>query len=176
MWKDLHIDVCQAAKDINASEEALADLFECIENFFKRLESYTEVPPTDAMNDMIVKIVVEVLNIFAIATKEMKQSRASVYYLDSFHDCANLCTEKFLKKLVGRKDIEDALKRLDKLTQEEARMAAAQILKLTHAVDNKVTGVGDKLMEVVDKMDVVIKGSPTPVGHLLAYLHYVYVG
>jgi ribosomal protein S8 len=71
-------DVCQAAKDVDASEEALADLFERIENFFKRLESYTEVPPTDAMTDMIVKIMVEVLNIFAIATKEMKQGRASV--------------------------------------------------------------------------------------------------
>ena len=75
-----HTDVRQAAKDVNASEEALADLFECIENFFKRLETYTEVPPTDAMNDMIVKIMVEVLNILAIATKEMKQGRASVYY------------------------------------------------------------------------------------------------
>ena len=60
---------------------------------------------------------------------------------------ANLCTEKFLKKLVGRKDIEDALKRLDRLTQEEARMAAAQILNLTHTVDNKVTGVGNKLKD-----------------------------
>ncbi|KAH8986082.1 hypothetical protein EDB86DRAFT_3246207 [Lactarius hatsudake] len=67
-----------AAKDVDASQDALADLFERIENFFKRLESYTEVPPTDAMNDMIVKIMVEVLNTFAIATKEMKQGRASV--------------------------------------------------------------------------------------------------
>ncbi|KAH9046670.1 hypothetical protein EDB84DRAFT_630663 [Lactarius hengduanensis] len=66
-----------AAKDVDASQEVLADLFERIENFFKRLESYTEVPPTDAMTDMIVKIMVEVLNIFAIATKEMKQGRAS---------------------------------------------------------------------------------------------------
>ena len=32
--------------------------------------------------------------------------------------------------------MEDALKRLDKLTQEEARMAAAEILKLTHIVMN----------------------------------------
>ncbi|KAH9073513.1 hypothetical protein EDB83DRAFT_2312847 [Lactarius deliciosus] len=104
-----------AAKDVDASQEALADLFERIENFFKRLESYTEVPPTDAMTDIIVKIMVEVLNIFAIATKEMKQGRA----------------KKFLKKLVGRKDIEDALKRLDRWTQEEARMASAQILRLT---------------------------------------------
>ena len=38
-------------------------------------------------------------------------------------------------------------------------MAAAQILKLTHAVDNKVTGVGDKLKGVDDKMAVVIKGT-----------------
>ena len=71
--------VCQAAKDVDASHEALADLFERIENFFRRLESYMGVPPTDAMTDIIVKIMVEVLNIFATATKEMKQGRASVF-------------------------------------------------------------------------------------------------
>jgi ribosome recycling factor len=37
--------------------------------------------------------------------------------------------------------MEDALKRLDKLTEDEARMAAAEILKLTHNVDNKVTSL-----------------------------------
>ena len=71
-------NVCQAAKDVDASDEVLADLFERIEYFFKRLESYTEVPPTEAMTNLIVKIMVEVLNIFAIATKELKQGRASV--------------------------------------------------------------------------------------------------
>lgn len=70
--------VSQASKDVEASEEALADLFERIANFFRRLESYTEVPPNDAMTDIIVNIMVEILNIFAIATKEMKQGRASV--------------------------------------------------------------------------------------------------
>ena len=54
---------------------------------------------------------------------------------------ANLCSEKFLKKLAGRKDIEDALRRLDRLTQEEAVMAAAQILNLAHTIDGKVTDV-----------------------------------
>jgi hypothetical protein len=39
-------------------------------------------------------------------------------------------------------------------------MAAAQILNLTHAVDYKVTGVGNKLEEVDDKIDAVIKGMP----------------
>ena len=71
----------QAAKDVEASQDALIDLFERIENFFKRLESYTSVPPTDAMTDIIVKIMIEVLNIFAIATKEMGQGRTSAYLL-----------------------------------------------------------------------------------------------
>jgi hypothetical protein len=37
--------------------------------------------------------------------------------------------------------MEDALKRLDKLTQEEARMAVAQNLKATQIVDERVRGV-----------------------------------
>jgi hypothetical protein len=65
------------------------------------------------------------------------------------------------------------------LTQEEALMAAAQILNLTHRVDKKVTdvgnqvmgvgnqitgvgnqvaGVGNTLKDVDDKMDVVVRG------------------
>ena len=59
-------------------EKALAELFEHIENVFKRLESYTEVLTNDAMTDIPVMIMVEVLNIFAIATNEMKQGQASV--------------------------------------------------------------------------------------------------
>ena len=36
------------------------------------------------------------------------------------------CSEKYVKKLIGRTEIENGLKRLDKLTQEEARMAVAE--------------------------------------------------
>ena len=57
----------------------LMDIFVRIESFFKRLESYTEVPPTTAMADVIVKIMIEVLSILAIATKEIKQGRSSEY-------------------------------------------------------------------------------------------------
>ena len=55
----------------------LATVFERIENFFRRLETYVEVPPTTGMTDMIVKIMVEVLSILSIATKEIKQNRTS---------------------------------------------------------------------------------------------------
>ena len=69
--------VCQAAKDVSAAQEALIDIFERIENFFKRLETYTTVRPSAGMMDIIVKIMVEVLNILGIATKEINQGRTS---------------------------------------------------------------------------------------------------
>ena len=57
----------------------VVDLFVRIECFFRRLESYTEVRPTTAMTDIIVKIMVEVLSILAIATKDIKERRASMF-------------------------------------------------------------------------------------------------
>jgi hypothetical protein len=45
-----------------------------------------------------------------------------------------------MKKFVGRKDIEDALQRLEKVTVEEARMAAAEALKAVHGARNEVGG------------------------------------
>jgi hypothetical protein len=48
-----------------------------MEIFFQRLEIYTEVSPAPEMIDIIVKIMVEVLSILAIAAKEIKQGRTS---------------------------------------------------------------------------------------------------
>jgi len=50
---------------------------------------------------------------------------------------------------VGRRDIEDALRRLEDVTLEEARMAAAEALKAIHGVDTKV---GDVLKTMEDRM------------------------
>jgi len=61
-------------------------------------------------------------------------------------------SEKYMKKVMGRTDMEDGLKRLDKLTQEEARMATAQVLKVTHTVDERVRGVADRVDDVDDKV------------------------
>ena len=40
--------------------------------------------------------------------------------------------------MIGRSDIEDALRRLDKLTQEEHRMTSAQGLRATHDLGERV--------------------------------------
>jgi archaellum component FlaC len=57
--------------------------------------------------------------------------------------------------LLGRTDVEDALARLDRLTQEEVRMAAAEGLKATHGVDDKVQVVHDKVQRVDEKVQHV---------------------
>ena len=74
---DFNVSTPQAARDVRSSQETLIDIFERIENFFRRLEVYTEVPPTAEMMDMMVKIMVEILSILGIATKEIKQGRTS---------------------------------------------------------------------------------------------------
>ena len=48
--------------------------------------------------------------------------------------------------------MEDALRRLDKLTQEEARMATAEALRATHTVDERVRGVADQVVGVDDRV------------------------
>jgi hypothetical protein len=65
------------------------------------------------------------------------------------------CSEKYMKKLIGRTEIDDGLKRLDELTHEEARMAVAQTLKLTLtvvAIDDWVASVYDRLASVGGQM------------------------
>jgi hypothetical protein len=56
--------------------------------------------------------------------------------------------EKFLRKLVGRMDIEDATTKLDHLTQEEALMAHARSLELLLGVETKVDTVIDGTQHV----------------------------
>jgi hypothetical protein len=67
--------------------------------------------------------------------------------------------------LIGRTDLEDALKRLEKLTDEEVRMATAQVLKVTHTVNDRVAGVDDCVKAIDDKVAVVIDGAqPSLIG------------
>jgi uncharacterized protein YoxC len=50
--------------------------------------------------------------------------------------------------LAGNTDIEDSVQRLDKLTQEEARMASAELLKVTHGVDGKIEDVHSEVQDI----------------------------
>ena len=71
----------QAAKDVRAGQEALVEIFERIETFLRRLEIYCSVPPKGEMMDTITTIMIEILRILAIATKDIKQGRMSKSFL-----------------------------------------------------------------------------------------------
>jgi hypothetical protein len=47
---------------------------------------------------------------------------------------AQCVVELFFKKLLEKNDVEDALQKLDRLTQDEARMAVAQTLGVAHGL------------------------------------------
>jgi hypothetical protein len=104
------------------------------------------------MTDMVVKIMVEVLDILGTATKEMKQSRASELILALLSLKAEVCLEKFLKKIAGIRELEDGMKRLDNMTTEEVLMANAELLKIAHAIDANVRQVGAKTQTILDGM------------------------
>ncbi|KAH8983512.1 hypothetical protein EDB92DRAFT_1567142 [Lactarius akahatsu] len=122
------IDVLFAAADgVSASYDALLELFECIGNFLKRLHVYTEIPLDPLMTDIVAKIMVELISILALAKKQVNRGRL----------------KQFAKKLLGDSEIESILERLDRLTQEEARMTVAQTLAVVHGLLNNMKVVMD---------------------------------
>jgi len=119
--------VFQAASGVSSSYDALLDLFECLGSFLQRLYVYTNIPPTP-MTDIIVKIIVELLSVLSLATKQIRQGRFSkrtILYKPFIAQCS---IEKFTKKLFGESEVEAVLQRLDRLTQDEARDGRCAIL------------------------------------------------
>jgi hypothetical protein len=95
------------------------------------------------MSDIMVKIMVEVLSVLALATKQIKQGRFSKSLAVIKYSLAERVSEKFAKKLLGESDVEAVLRRLDRLTQEEARVTVAHTLEIVH-------GLFDNLRVVMD--------------------------
>ncbi|KAH9169144.1 hypothetical protein EDB89DRAFT_2099112, partial [Lactarius sanguifluus] len=144
-----------AARGTAASRDVLIELFDRIENFFVRLQTHTEVPPMAQMTNVMGKVMAEVLSMLAVATKVMYQSRRKT----------------FLKKLVGRNDIEDALVRLDKLEQGELRMVSAQVLKTTSDLKDATNNIKDDTKETkVMVQQIIGDGTSREWERLLGWL------
>ncbi|KAI9459821.1 hypothetical protein F5148DRAFT_275263 [Russula earlei] len=88
----------------------------------KRLMIYTEIPPTPAMTEIVLKIMVELLNVLALATKQINQGRL----------------KKYASKLLRGGDVEAVLQRLDRLTLEESRTTVAQTLEVIYGLVNNM--------------------------------------
>src|SRR5712675_374753 len=76
---DLEAKVSQAAKEVSKSYDALVELFELFEHYLGRLKIFTEIP--SAVGEVLVKIMVELLGVLALAMQQIKQGRFSAYYV-----------------------------------------------------------------------------------------------
>jgi hypothetical protein len=136
--------IFQTAIGVSANYDAIVDLFECVGNFLGRLGIYAELPMSPPMNELIIKIMVEVLSVLSLATKQIKLGRFSkllMTYLSPI--CSKLCAEKFSKKLLGESEIEAVLQRLDRLTLEESRTTTAQTFEVVHGLVHNMRLVMD---------------------------------
>ena len=62
---------------MKSSYDALIDTFEYIDNFLRRLMIYSEIERTLAMTEVIIKIMVELLSVLALATTQIRQGKLS---------------------------------------------------------------------------------------------------
>ena len=62
---------------------------------------------------------------------------------DVLYCLAQCNAEKLLKKLLGEKDVEAILRRLSRLTQDEARITAAQTLEVVYGLMQNMRVVMD---------------------------------
>jgi len=116
-----------AAKGVLSSWDTLVELLESIEHFLNPLEIYTRIPRTLAMDEVIVKIMVELFSTLSLATRELKQGRSI----------------KIVKKVFGEKGVEAALQRLNRLTQDEVRMTATETLEVVYGLSRNMSVVID---------------------------------
>ena len=118
------------------------EIFERIESFFTRLKAYAEVPIIGTIKDVVLKIMVEVLVIFAILAEEIKEGkrRKSQSIVDLTSSVADRDTvprrylENYLQRLIERADIDGALKNLQRLTDEEFMMAIVQVWRVVNYI------------------------------------------
>jgi hypothetical protein len=106
------------------------------------------------MTEIVVKILVELLSTLALATKQIKQGKSSEsVFGDVLYYLTQCDAEKLFKKLFGDKDIEAVVQRLDRLTQDEAQMTAAQTLEVVY-------GLIQNMKVVMDGEQTFLASSP----------------
>jgi hypothetical protein len=95
------------------------------------------------MTHILIKIMVELLSVLSLATKQIKLGRFSKHFFMYTSRVVDHPAEKFAKKLLGESEVEAVLQRLDRLTHEEARMTVAQTLQVVHGLMGNMRVVMD---------------------------------
>jgi len=94
-----NVRVIQSAKGIISNCDALIDLLESIEHFLNRLIIYTRISPAPAIDEIVIKILMEFISTLALVTEELKQRRSSESVVANILFCSaphsQICKEIF---------------------------------------------------------------------------------
>lgn len=69
------VQVTQAANGVITSYDALADMLESIEHFVNCLKIFTQTPTMHAFDEIVVKLMVELITTLALTTEKLKKRR-----------------------------------------------------------------------------------------------------
>ena len=114
------------------------------------------------MGEILVKIMVELLEVLALATQQLNQGRFSEFVFGDLSHLAEHVAEKFAKKLLGENDIEAVLQRLDRLTMEESQMTATQTMEVVY-------GLFKNMKVVMDGAETLLDSPVTKCAHRLSF-------
>jgi len=137
---------------VAASYDELVNIFGRIQSFLQRLKLYTGVLLTPELIEVLGKITAEIIHILALTTKEVRTRSMSeqirTFFLIAHGSLEH--TEKFVKRLAGKTPIEDALQKLNNLTQDEALMVAANNLEIADDTNKKADVIKEGARNVFD--------------------------
>jgi hypothetical protein len=166
-----NIQSLQAVRDVVASYNTLIHIFERIHFFLQRLKSYSGMPLSKDFTELLGKIMAQIVSILALSTKAMTERRMSALIDAVCPFLADHVSEKFLKRLMGKTDVEDALLRLDSLTREESLMVAARNLEVAHRVDGNVEAIKVLAEDIHEKLPGLLLLVGTGVDHESRHNH-----
>ncbi|KAF8257736.1 hypothetical protein EI94DRAFT_1791533 [Lactarius quietus] len=134
------------ASVIFAGVDVHLSIFEHVGNFCKRLAEHTERATMEAIKDIIVKTMIEVLKIFAFMTKEIKRGKAK------------RVVKSFFTNLFGSDVIKGALSKLNSLTQEEGNRLIAHTSNTADRMEVSVVAGREENKLASDKLQQSIEG------------------
>ncbi|EKM48661.1 uncharacterized protein PHACADRAFT_202543 [Phanerochaete carnosa HHB-10118-sp] len=127
------------SQHFNELEGLLSWLGEVLGRLHNHLQSHTVL--NVELGDIFVRALIQLLNVLAICTKYVRKQvswRSTIFRR----------TKGYGRTLLGHKDVEDALKKLDELTREELLANTSLTLDMVQGTDAKVELVSDNVVKL----------------------------
>ncbi|KAJ7900422.1 hypothetical protein B0H13DRAFT_2517933, partial [Mycena leptocephala] len=132
----------QAAKNVSARYDCIIDLCELLHSFLERLRVYMSAQLPNDMREIVIRMLAHLLSVFALMTKEIKHTRIGAY----------------LRTLIGRTDVQNALKKLNDLIGAEQSMGVASAMVFSREILDHLHGLvlAQRAEDLYDRYEVSV--------------------